>query len=153
MEDRDLTTESVELLEGAITDAEALVHESDIHAETQIVPEMAKTPQSMATIPIETEHQDCPVCGADYISSESSCNICGTEFGRLKQMFDELQVEIPKCPSCSTVLEKGAPTCAVCGYDSRGTKKKVAVFECPECGDNVKENARFCSKCGVEFIE
>ncbi len=96
---------------------------------------------------------DCPVCGANYTSTDSTCNICGTEFGKLKQMFEELQDEIPKCPSCSTQMEKGAHICVVCGHDVRGTKKKIAVFECPECGATVKETARFCSDCGVEFID
>jgi len=67
--------------------------------------------------------------------------------------LDDLQEEIPKCPSCLTPLEKGAKICPVCGYDLRHSKKEITVFECPECGGDVEENARFCSQCGVEFIE
>jgi hypothetical protein len=152
-EQRDLTPESVELLDHAIAEAEALVYETDMHVSPEMASKIPKGPEGSEIAVQNMDHQDCPVCGADYKASDMSCTICGTEFGRLKKMIDDLQVEIPKCPSCSTALEKGASICAVCGYDSRGTKKKIAVFECPECGGSVEQNARFCSQCGVEFIE
>jgi hypothetical protein len=143
--------ENVELLEGAIESVETLV--SDLE-ERGIPIDSAILRESGGSEVVEVmEERECVVCGATYSVSEKSCPRCGTEFGKLKQMFDELQDKIIKCPSCGTTLEKGVTLCAVCGYNSRGAIKKVATFECPECSKNVQEDARFCAHCGVEFVQ
>jgi hypothetical protein len=145
------SSENVQLLEGAIETAEAMASEL-VKQGIPIATTLSEESGTSEAVEV-LEDRECVVCGGSYPGSETSCPRCGTEFGKLKQMFDEILDEIIKCPSCGTTLEKGVTLCAVCGYDSQGAIQEVAAFECPECGTNMAEDSRFCSHCGLKFIK
>jgi hypothetical protein len=145
------SSDNAELLQGAIETAEAMVLESE-GLEIPIASTLSEESGTPEVVEVMEDHE-CVVCGASYPNSEKSCPRCGTESGKLRQMFDEILDEIIKCPSCGTALEKGVTSCSVCGYNSQGTIENVAVFDCPECGTNMAENSRFCSHCGLKFVK
>ena len=48
------------------------------------------------------------------------------------------------CPSCKTILPKGAKFCFECGM-------KLAGSACPSCGNPIVAGAKFCLECGQKL--
>ena len=48
------------------------------------------------------------------------------------------------CPSCKTILPKGAKFCFECGM-------KLAGNTCPSCGNPIVAGAKFCLECGQKL--
>lgn len=122
----------------------------------------------------------CPLCGNRSKIGTEKCQVCGTEFHKVRQRKvrdkpagvkpsgDLLRKEIPKpniretklnCPFCAMELKGGETKCPRCSVPLSSApakptpKAEEEMLECPECGKFTSVGSKKCPNCGVKFEE